>query len=92
MCALELEGGARCLLVLAQRECLFRVVELVLYADGRLGLFLTVDKKPIADAASSADPSAVLLHILGRTISNPVTSTRTSIAMSPFLIPPSTLK
>ena len=51
MCARELEGGARCLLLLAQRECLFRVDEL-LYANGQLGLFLTVDEKPIAEAAT----------------------------------------
>ena len=56
--AQELEGCGivlDCLLVLAQRERLFRVVERVVYADGRLGLFLTARRKFVIGKAKDKD-------------------------------------
>ena len=69
--AQELKGGGivlDCLLVLAQRECLFRVVERVVYADSRLGLFLTVDEgvmKAKKDAMGNTYADMVVVEFKG---------------------------
>ena len=57
-----------CLLVLAQRESLFRVVERVVYADSRLGLFLTVDEgvmKAKKDAMGDTYADMVVVEFKG---------------------------
>ena len=57
-----------CLLVLAQRESLFRVVERVVYADCRLGLFLTIDEgvmKAKKDAMGDTYADMVVVEFKG---------------------------